>query len=138
VFIARVTVNPRETAATPHPPAPRGRGGRVIALRTADVVLLLCMCDFSSVKKEILRILALNSECENTSSVLVGPFCASTGMWEPGATALKLLPESTVSLLAVVAVEVFSCLLEVLSGARRKQGEISNAPCISRRIAHLI
>jgi len=59
------------------------------------LIVLLCMCDFSSVKKEILRILALNSECENTSSVLVGPFCASTGLWEPGATALKLLPEST-------------------------------------------
>ena len=44
------------------------------------LIVLLCMCDFSSVKKEILRILALNSECENTSSVLVGPFCASTGM----------------------------------------------------------
>jgi hypothetical protein len=63
------------------------------------LIVLLCMCDFSSVKKEILRIF----------------------------------------LLAVEAVEVFSCLLEVLSGARkRKQGEISNAPCISRRIALLI
>ena len=98
------------------------------------LIVLLCMCDFSSVKTEILRILALNSECENTSSVLVGPFCASTGMWEPGATALssKTAPRvrvDSLSLLAVVAVEEFSCLLEVLSGARkRKQGEISNAP----------
>ena len=32
------------------------------------LIVLLCMCDFSSVKTEILRILALNSECENTSS----------------------------------------------------------------------
>ena len=48
------------------------------------LIVLLCMCDFSSVKKEILRILALNSECENTSSVLVGPFCASTGMCHVG------------------------------------------------------
>ena len=48
------------------------------------LIVLLCMCDFSSAKKEILRILALNSECENTSSVLVGPFCASTGMCHVG------------------------------------------------------
>ena len=57
------------------------------------------MCDFSSVKKEILRGLALNSECENTSSILVGPFCASTGVWE-------LLTSSVDSPgVAVVAVE---------------------------------
>jgi hypothetical protein len=78
------------------------------------LIVLLCMCDFSSVKKEILRILALNSECENTSSVLVGPFCASTGitaMWGTSTwgNCSKTAPRVD-SLLAVVAVEEFSCL----------------------------
>jgi hypothetical protein len=59
-------------------------------------------------------------------------------MWGTWGNCSKTAPRVD-SLLAVVAVEEFSCLLEVLSGARkRKQGEISNAPCISRRIAHLI
>jgi hypothetical protein len=45
----------------------------LIAYCCACVILALSS---DGVKKEILRILALNSECENTSSVLVGPFCA--------------------------------------------------------------
>ena len=131
MFIARVTVNPRETAATPHPdpPAPRGRG------RVSYDSVLLCMCDFSSVKKEILRGLALNSECENTSSILVGPFCASTGVWEL-LTSFKLSRQSWGGGGSCGRRRV---LMPLVGPFKRKQGEISNAPpSISRRIAHLI